>query len=349
MTTAAKILGYLGLKPADNLGVEEENTILTVSIEKFTNPSSEYLGGADALRQIEVRQWLSFAKKSRDSFSRNDTSSKRDSMMKALDETLRSKSYIVGTNITLADAVVYHLLGDFVDVINLPTYLHVQRWFDHVQHIFRKNDRTIRLISIPKKVSLISLINTPSTAEDSNRNTSTATSSATPGTTQAIQKAPPAAATATAAVPAAVAASDESGKVKKEKQKAEKPASSAPAQAPASSKAVKPVAPAETSAADPSSESSKQDPSKLDIRCGKVVKCWNHPESDKLLCEEIDVNDGPGVVRTIASGIRSAYSAEQLEGRMVLVLCNLKERAIAGFKSQVTDSHRHHLHSIAVS
>ena len=69
----------------------------------------------------------------------------------------------------------------------------------------------------------------------------------------------------------------------------------------------------------------------------------------KLLCEEIDVNDGPGVVRTIASGIRSAYSAEQLEGRMVLVLCNLKERAIAGFKSQVTDSHRHHLYSIAVS
>jgi tRNA-binding EMAP/Myf-like protein len=262
-------------------------------------------------------------------------------MVKVLDETLRSKSYIVGTNITLADAVVYHLLGEFMDVINLSTYLHVQRWFDHVQHIFRRNDKTIRLISIPKKVSLISLINTPSTAEESNRSASSATSSAASGTTQAIQKttstAPPAA-TATAAAPAVVAASDESGKVKKEKLKADKPASSAPAPG----KAVKPVAPAETSGADPPSESSKQDPSKLDIRCGKVVKCWNHPESDKLLCEEIDVNDGPGVVRTIASGIRSAYSAEQLEGRMVLVLCNLKERAIAGFKSQVTDSHRYY-------
>ena len=27
------------------------------------------------------------------------------------------------------------------------------------------------------------------------------------------------------------------------------------------------------------------DPSKLDVRVGKIVKCWNHPDSDKLLCE----------------------------------------------------------------
>lgn len=74
------------------------------------------------------------------------------------------------------------------------------------------------------------------------------------------------------------------------------------------------------------------DPSKLDIRVGKVIKCWNHPESEKLLCEEIDV--GEGSVRTIASGLRAHYAAEEVQGRHVLVLANLKERPMAGFPSQ---------------
>lgn len=75
------------------------------------------------------------------------------------------------------------------------------------------------------------------------------------------------------------------------------------------------------------------DPSKLDIRVGLVVKCWNHPDSDKLLCEEIDV--GEGSTRTIASGLRAFYKAEEVQGRKVMVLANLKERPMAGFMSQV--------------
>ncbi len=74
------------------------------------------------------------------------------------------------------------------------------------------------------------------------------------------------------------------------------------------------------------------DPSKLDIRVGHVVRCWDHPDSDKLLCEEVDL--GEGSTRMIASGIRAFYSAADLQGRKVLVLANLKERSIAGFKSQ---------------
>lgn len=71
---------------------------------------------------------------------------------------------------------------------------------------------------------------------------------------------------------------------------------------------------------------------KLDIRVGKVVKCWNHEGSDKLFCEHIDV--GEGEPRPIASGLRAFYSdASQIEGRLVLVLCNLKPRPLAGFTS----------------
>jgi len=87
-----------------------------------------------------------------------------------------------------------------------------------------------------------------------------------------------------------------------------------------------------TPAAEPEASSSEMDPSKLDIRVGMIVKCWNHPESDKLLCEEIDI--GEGSTRTIASGLRAFYTAEQMQGRKVVVLANLKERPMAGFKSQ---------------
>jgi aminoacyl tRNA synthase complex-interacting multifunctional protein 1 len=73
------------------------------------------------------------------------------------------------------------------------------------------------------------------------------------------------------------------------------------------------------------------DVSALDIRVGKIVKAWHHPESEKLFCEEIDL--GEEKPRQIASGLRAFYKTEELEGRRVLVLCNLKSRKLVGFPS----------------
>lgn len=69
----------------------------------------------------------------------------------------------------------------------------------------------------------------------------------------------------------------------------------------------------------------------LDIRVGRINKVWTHEEADKLYCEEIDV--GEDEPRQIASGLRPYLSQEDLDGRMVLVLCNLKARNLAGFPS----------------
>jgi len=70
----------------------------------------------------------------------------------------------------------------------------------------------------------------------------------------------------------------------------------------------------------------------LDVRVGKIVEAWEHPDSDKLWCERIDV--GEEEPREIASGLRAYYpTADQLEGRSVIVVCNLKEAKLAGFKS----------------
>jgi glutamyl-tRNA synthetase len=71
--------------------------------------------------------------------------------------------------------------------------------------------------------------------------------------------------------------------------------------------------------------------SALDIRVGRIIKVWEHPEAEKLYCEEIDV--GEDEPRTIASGLRPYLQAEDMENRLVLVLCNLKERKLVGFPS----------------
>jgi len=61
--------------------------------------------------------------------------------------------------------------------------------------------------------------------------------------------------------------------------------------------------------------------SKLNILVGVINKVWEHETADKLYCEEI------------ASGLRAHYSAEDLEGRRVCVLANLKSRKLLGFPS----------------
>eukprot|EP00505_MAST-04D_sp_SCG-Rhode-Island_P004505 Stramenopile-MAST_4_protein_4505 len=71
--------------------------------------------------------------------------------------------------------------------------------------------------------------------------------------------------------------------------------------------------------------------SKADIRVGKIVKVWNHPDSEKLFCEEIDV--GEDAPRQIASGLRAHYSLADMNGRMVLTVCNLKSAKLGGFTS----------------
>ena len=60
----------------------------------------------------------------------------------------------------------------------------------------------------------------------------------------------------------------------------------------------------------------------LDIRVGKIVNVWEVEGSDKLYGEEIDV--GEDEPRRICSGLRQFYTLEQMQGRKILVICNLK-------------------------
>lgn len=72
--------------------------------------------------------------------------------------------------------------------------------------------------------------------------------------------------------------------------------------------------------------------SRLEMRVGRIVSVEPHPDADSLYVERIDV--GEGEPRTIVSGLVPYVAAEELEGRRVVVLCNLKPRAMRGVVSQ---------------
>ena len=100
-----------------------------------------------------------------------------------------------------------------------------------------------------------------------------------------------------------------------------------------SSSSSSPSSPPSSPPSPPSPPSSYSGPqfSAMDVRVGVITKAWHHEDSEKLFCEEIDV--GESEPRLIASGLRPFFKTEDLENRKVLVLCNLKQRKLAGFPS----------------
>jgi methionyl-tRNA synthetase len=71
---------------------------------------------------------------------------------------------------------------------------------------------------------------------------------------------------------------------------------------------------------------------KVSLKVGKVLAAERVPKADKLLKLTVDV--GEEKPRTIVAGIALAYSPEQVTGRSVVVVANLKPRALRGIESK---------------
>jgi len=70
---------------------------------------------------------------------------------------------------------------------------------------------------------------------------------------------------------------------------------------------------------------------KLDIRVAKVLEAADHPNADKLIVMKIDLG---GEQRQIIAGLKPWYSAEQLQGKQIVVVANLAPRKMRGMESQ---------------
>lgn len=78
-------------------------------------------------------------------------------------------------------------------------------------------------------------------------------------------------------------------------------------------------------------EISIDDFDKVQLRVGEIIKCEEVPKSKKLLCSQVQIGSE---VKQILSGIKAHYSAEEMVGKKVIVVANLKPAKLAGMLSE---------------
>ena len=70
---------------------------------------------------------------------------------------------------------------------------------------------------------------------------------------------------------------------------------------------------------------------KMQFQVGEIIACEEVPKSKKLLCSKVKVGSQ---IKQIVSGIKKYYSAEEMVGKKVMVLVNLKPAKLAGVMSE---------------
>ncbi|KJE93015.1 tyrosyl-tRNA synthetase [Capsaspora owczarzaki ATCC 30864] len=74
------------------------------------------------------------------------------------------------------------------------------------------------------------------------------------------------------------------------------------------------------------------DVARIDIRVGRIVSAEKHPDADSLYLEKIDL--GEAAPRQVISGLAKFIPLDQLQGKLVLCVCNLKPMKMRGIESQ---------------
>ena len=69
----------------------------------------------------------------------------------------------------------------------------------------------------------------------------------------------------------------------------------------------------------------------LELRTAKVISCEKVPKAKKLLCMQLDLGYEK---RQVVSGIAAFYTPEEMIGKKVIVVANLKPAKLCGIESQ---------------
>ena len=82
---------------------------------------------------------------------------------------------------------------------------------------------------------------------------------------------------------------------------------------------------------EPKPEITFEDFEKLQFQVGEIIACEPVKKSKKLLCSQVKIGSQ---VKQIVSGIKSHYTAEEMVGKKVMVVVNLKPAKLAGVLSE---------------
>ena len=246
---ATRVLACAGLISSDELSSSDDNAII---VEILKNAKLNHLLGKSESKEdlAEVMRWMELSQ----------TLNAED--LPKIEASLYMKSYLVGYTFTVADAAIYEAIRSKCPTL-VVNFAEMSRWYSHMQNICPSAGFDTMKFGSPAS-HFICLPTSNAAAPRAQKSSPLAQNDIKSESIVEVASV----AGASAIVPAVPAGP--TTEVKKEKkEKKEKKTDAVTADA-----AVSPDA----AVADTGDD---LDPSKLDIRVGVVMKCWNHPDSDK--------------------------------------------------------------------
>ena len=258
-----RILSFLGLSSSKEASTKEDNEFISEVIKKFN--ALHLLGGAESDPEFtEVSSWLSLSQ----SFGAED--------LAKVEASLYMKSYLVGQSFTAADAAIFESIRD-KHCTSVSNFTELSRWYNHIQRICPLSDNhTVDVGSSSRHFMCLPSTLTSTASPQPVLKAQVASSTVAPTPTTAVtiiddlklsSSVVTAEATSTSTSETTSAAPAPMVEKKERKDKKEKKVDVATVD--------------QSSVSTVAAEGDDLDPSKLDIRVGVVVKCWNHPDSDK--------------------------------------------------------------------
>lgn len=278
--------------------------------------------------ETEIQQWLTTSSRLSNS-AENDKASIFDS----LNTHLSSRTTLLGSKPSKADVAVYETLAPVVSGWSADQrtgekgYPHIVRHVDFVQNstlfgLQLKGDQKVT-VDLDDVRYVKPPVDAKAEKERLKKEKAAAAGTSEPGQTTTLvdrtkEKVAETASAVMEKASAATAAVTGGDKPKKEKkEKAPKPQKPAPVATPPS-------------------------PGLIDLRVGHILKAINHPDADSLYVSTIAMGDPAGddtteyegqICRTVCSGLNGLIPLEEMQGRKVVVVCNLKPVKMRGIKS----------------
>lgn len=279
-----------------------------------------------ATEEAEIQQWLTTSERLKSSDNKSE-------ILETLNGHLSSRTTLLGSKPSKADVAIYETLAPLVakwtpeertGEKGLP---HIVRHIDFVQNatVFGLDLKDDQKVKVNQEEVLYVKPPVDAKAEK-----------------ERLKKEKAAAA---AAGGEATLADRTKGKVKEVKEKAKEVVAEAKGTAAAAAGGDKPKKEKAPKAPKPQkapAAAAPLSPSLIDLRVGHILKAINHPDADSLFVSTIAMGDPAGedtteyegqICRTVCSGLNGLVPLEEMQGRKVVVVCNLKPVKMRGIKS----------------
>ncbi|KAG8718143.1 G4 quadruplex nucleic acid binding protein [Ceratobasidium sp. 394] len=306
----------------------------TAALDKLNPKAREVVNGASlgssSSSEAEISKWI-------ERIAAGEFEG--DAALSTLDTELQSRTYLVSNSVSSADLALYATLHPVLS--SLPAQTHysrpsLTRYIDHIQHLpaLRASPTAPDLIDFNLDAAPKPERKAPPAKEKKPKagGAAAAPEAKEKGTGKKDKKAkdagpapvdPPAATAPGGATFAEVAAPGPTpAKAEGKKDKASK----------GEGKKEKAAGDSKKGGAPAAAESGEPLASMIDLRVGKIVEVEKHPDADGLYVEKIDLGEPEGP-RTVVSGLVNYIPIEQMRGRVLVAVCNLKPANMRGVKS----------------